>query len=316
MLYLNNGMKINKRIDQMNTYKVVDTLSQYDELLKIHDLEKRKDYFRYEMMKPFKQMWNLINVPLKAKQENGYDVIMASKMLGYADVSDDKSIREGLSILKETNAYTVAENTIKNCIDKANDAGLNINADELKFGLYVSDPEKLKLQKGYTGFGGIPGFITVNIYSNEYNLPKIPAVIAHEFHHNIRFSYFDWGHGCVTVGYYLVIEGLAGSFAKELYGTEQLGPWGTSMNEKELQYSTEVIGEALDVKGFAEVSSYMFGDEIAVQEGYQPVGLPFSAGYTVGYKAVQSYMKKHNKTIYEATLASTDEIINGCDLFF
>src|SRR5690606_3957676 len=252
---------------------------------------------------PFKEMWNLINVPLKAKQENGYDVLMATKMLGYADISNDKQIQQGLSILKNNNAYMVAENTIKTCIEHANKAGLKVNADEIKFGLYVADPYKLKLQKGYTGFGGIPGFITVNIYPNDYNLPKIPAVIAHEFHHNIRFSYFDWDHGNVTVGDYLVIEGLAESFAKELYGTEQLGPWVTSMDEEELEYSIDVIGEALDVKGFAEVSSYMFGDEISAQEGYQPVGLPFCAGYAVGFKAVQSYMKNHNKTIYEATLA-------------
>lgn len=65
----------------MNTLKIVDTISQYDELLEIQDLEKRKDYFRYEMMKPFKQMWSLINVPLKAKQQNGYDVVMAQKCL-------------------------------------------------------------------------------------------------------------------------------------------------------------------------------------------------------------------------------------------
>ncbi|MED4172386.1 DUF2268 domain-containing protein [Halalkalibacterium halodurans] len=297
------------------TYKVIDTLDQYQELLSITDLEKRKNYFRYTMMKPFEKMWDLINVPLKAKQHNGYDVVMATKMLGFADVSNDTSIKEGLSILKVNNAHTVAENTIKTCIDKANIAGLKINADEVKLGLYVSDPEKLKLQNGYTGFGGIPGFITVNIYPNDYNLPKIPAVIAHEFHHNIRFSYFDWDHGNVTVGDYLVIEGLAESFAKELYGTEQLGPWVTSMDKEELEYSTDVIGEALDVKGFAEVSSYMFGDEISAQEGYQPVGLPFCAGYAVGFKAVQSYMKNHNKTIYEATLASTDEIISGSDLF-
>lgn len=297
------------------TYKVIDTVEQYEELLAITDLEKRKNYFRYTMMEPFKEMWNLINVPLKAKQENGYDVIMATKMLGYADISNGKQIQQGLSILKENNAYTVADDTIKNCIENANKSGLKVNADEIKFGLYVANPDKLKLQKGYTGFGGIPGFITVNIYPNEYNLPKLPAVIAHEFHHNIRFSYFDWDHGNVTLGDYLVIEGLAESFAKELYGTEQLGPWVTSMDKEELEYSTDVIREALDVKGFAEVSSYMFGDEIAAQEGYQPVGLPFCAGYAVGYKAVQSYMKKYNKTIYEATLASTDEIIHGCDLF-
>ncbi|MEK4177425.1 DUF2268 domain-containing putative Zn-dependent protease [Aeribacillus sp. FSL K6-1305] len=49
----------------------------------------------------------------------------------------------------------------------------------------------------------MPGFIQVSIYPNSYNVPKLPAVIAHEFHHNIRFSYFNWDHGNVTVGDYL-----------------------------------------------------------------------------------------------------------------
>src|SRR5690606_5795626 len=142
-------------------YKLVNTIEQYEELLAITDLEERRNYFRYTMMTPFKEMWNLINVPIKAKQENGYDVLMATKMLGYADISNDKQIQQGLSILNDNNAFVVAENTIKNCIEKANKAGLKVNADEIKFGLYVADPDKLKLQKGYTGFGGIPGFITV-----------------------------------------------------------------------------------------------------------------------------------------------------------
>jgi len=298
-----------------DSYKFINTLEQYEELLSIADLEERKEYFRYKMMSPFKDMWNLINVPIKAKQENGYDVLMATNMLGYADISNDKQIQMGLSILKGNNAYMVAENTIKTCIEKANKAGLKVNADEIKFGMYVANPDKLKLQKGYTGFGGIPGFITVNIYPNDYNLPKIPAVIAHEFHHNIRFSYFDWDHGNVTVGDYIVIEGLADSFAKDLYGTEQLGPWVTSIDRDDLEYSIYVIGEALNIKGFSEVSSYMFGDEIAKHEGYKPVGLSFGAGYAVGYEVVQSFMKKNNKTIYETTLISSDEIIKGSGLF-
>lgn len=296
-------------------FKVINTIGQYEELLAITELEDRKEYFRYNMMTPFKEMWNLIYVPLKAKQENGYDVLIATKMLGYADISNDEQIQQGLSILKDNNIHGIAATTIKNCIKNANQSGLKINADEIKFGLYVADPDKLKLQKGYTGFGGIPGFITVNIFPNDYNIDKIPAVIAHEFHHNIRFSYFDWDYGNVTVGDYLVIEGLADSFAKELYGTEQLGPWVTSMDKDDLEYSIYVIGEALNTKGFAEVSSYMFGDEIAKQEGYQPVGLSFCAGYAVGFKVVQSFMKKHNKTIYETTLLSSDEIIKGCGLF-
>ncbi len=298
-----------------STYKIIDTLEQYVELLTIRDIKERENYFRYTMMSPFKEMWNLLNVPIKSKEENGYDVLMATKMLGYANISEDKEIQEGVSILKANNSYAVADNALKTCIEKTNEAGLKVNADEIQFGLYVADPCKLKLSKGYAGFGGIPGFITVNIYPNEYNLPRIPAVIAHEFHHNIRFSYFGWDHGNVTVGDYLVIEGLAESFAKELYGTEQLGPWVTSMDKDDLEYSIYVIGEALDVKGFAEVSSYMFGDEIAKHEGYQPVGLSFCAGYAVGYEVVQSFMQKRNKTIYEATLLSSAEIISGSGLF-
>ena len=297
------------------TYKLINTIRQYEELLDTKDLEERKNYFRYTMMTPFKEMWNLINVPLKAKQENGYDVLMATKMLGFADISNDKQIRQGMTGLKDHNADKIAEKTIKNCIEMVDKAGLKVNADEIIFGMFVADPNKLQLQKGYTGFGGIPGFIMVNIYPNAYNKPKIPAVIAHEFHHNIRFSYFNWDHGHVSVGDYLVIEGLADSFAKELYGAEQLGPWVTSMDKDDLEYSTDVIGEALNIKGFAEVSSYMFGDEIAKQEGYQPVGLSFCAGYAVGYEVVQSFMKKNNITIYEASLLSSKEIIKGSGLF-
>lgn len=299
----------------MNHVHMLDTFAQYEELLHLQDVDKRKGYFRYEMMRPLERMWNFINVPLKAEEPNGYDVIMASQMLGFADISDDQDIKEGLTVLKANNVHKVAEETLQTCIKKANEAKLNVNAESIIFGLYVADPMKLELQKGYTGFGGIPGYMMVTIFPNDYNLPRIPAVIAHEFHHNIRFSYFDWDYGNVTVGDYLVIEGLAESFAKELYGTEQLGPWVTSMNKEELAYSIEVIRDALDVKGFAEVSSYMFGDEVALKEGYQAVGLPFCAGYAVGYEAVQSFMKNTNKSIYEATLSSTDEIIDHCGLF-
>lgn len=69
------------------------------------------------------------------------------------------------------------------------------------------------------------------------------------------------------------------------------------------------------MKGFAEVSSYMFGDTFAAEQGYQPVGLSPFAGYAVGYQAVQSFMKANNVGISEATLLSTDEILSNSGLF-
>ncbi|WP_017150546.1 DUF2268 domain-containing protein [Bacillus bingmayongensis] len=291
-----------------------DTLSQYETLLSL-PLEKRENFFRYTMMKPFEGMWNTINVPLKAKQKNGYDVMMATQMLGYLDIKESNIARKALDDLKAVEASDIAQKALKRCIEFSKAANLEVAAEELKFGMYIADPEKLKNQKGYCGFGGIPGYVTITIHPNDYNVPRIPALIAHEFHHNLRFSYFDWNHGDVTLGEYLVIEGLADSFATELYGEEHLGPWVTSTDEEELEYSIHVVRDGFHLKGFDEVNSYMFGDEIAKKEGYAPVGLSPGAGYTVGYHAVQSFMKKNNVTIQEATLLSTEEIITGCGVF-
>ncbi|WP_114150664.1 DUF2268 domain-containing protein [Bacillus spizizenii] len=290
------------------------TFEQYEKLFSMVE-EKREDEFRYMMMRPFEKMWGAIQVPLRAKEPNGYDVIMAVKMLGYLDVRDAEAGQQALRILKESHAAETAESALRQCIYFAEREQLRVNADEIKFGLYIADPNKLQLQKGYCGFGGIPGFIHVWMNPNSYNLPRIPSIIAHEFHHNLRFSYVDFHHGSVSVGDYLVIEGLAESFSRELFGEAQLGPWVTRFDQEDLQYSIEVINEVLDVKGFSEVSRYMFGDPIAKVQGFEPAGLSAFAGYAVGYHAVQSFMDKHQVTISEATLLDAETILSQCGLF-
>lgn len=292
---------------------IEDTIRQYETLFSM--IENREDYYRYSMMKPFEDMWKKMNVPLKAKQPNGYDVIMAANMLGYLRIFDTETGRKALEKLKEIQALQIAYGTLTHCVEFIQQNRLKINADEIRFGMYLANQKKLELHRGYCGFGGIPGFIQVSIFPNSYNIPRLPAVIAHEFHHNIRFSYFNWDYGNVTVGDYLIIEGLAESFAKELYGEALLGPWVTSFEKEDLEYSKEIIKDSLNKKGFAEVSSYMFGDTFAAEQGYQPVGLSPFAGYAVGYQAVQSFMKANNVGISEATLLGTDEILSNSGLF-
>ncbi|AJG61139.1 MULTISPECIES: DUF2268 domain-containing protein [Bacillus] len=293
---------------------IEDTISQYDILLSLSP-EERENFFRHTMMKPFEGMWNAINVSMKSKDPKGYDVMMATRMLGYLDINETKLAEEALNDLKKMNALKIAEKTLKECIDFSSEHDLRVSAEELRFGMYIADPKKLKNQNSYTGFGGIPGYVIAIIRPNSYNVPRFPALIAHEFHHNLRFSYFEWNHGDVTVADYIIIEGLADSFATALYGKEFLGPWVTSIDNEDLEYSIYVIKEGLNVKGFAEVSSYMFGDDFAKKEGYQPVGLSTGAGYAVGYHIVQSFMKNNNVTIQEATLLSTEEIIKGSNVF-
>lgn len=156
------------------------TFEQYEKLFSMEE-QKREDEFRYTMMRAFEKMWTAIQVPLKAKEPNGYDVIMAAKMLGYLDVRDAESGQKALQILKESHVSKTAESALRQCIFFAEREQLRVNAEEIKFGLYIADPNKLQLQKGYCGFGGIPGFIHVWIDPNRYNLPRFLQLLLMSF---------------------------------------------------------------------------------------------------------------------------------------
>lgn len=64
-------------------------------------LDKKDDIYRYDLMNEFSHKWACYNVPIKAKQKGGYDVIMASSMLGYmapSEIDESKSQEvEGIS---------------------------------------------------------------------------------------------------------------------------------------------------------------------------------------------------------------------------
>lgn len=288
--------------------RICDTYSLYSEMYSL-PLEKRSDFFRNILMEPFKEMWETINVPIKSQKPGGYDVVMAAEMLGFLKFDAENSYKESLQILRKNHAWDTALNTLKELDSKIQNSNFNSKLKTLNFGIFLADPEKLKLQMGYTGFGGIPGYIMIIINPNEYNIPRLPAIIAHEFNHNLRFSLFDWDHGNVSLGEYIVSEGLAEAFAVEAYGAKRMGPWATNFNRDDLEYSKEVIMGSLNLKGFGEIASYMFGDAISEKMGYRKVGLSPFAGYAVGYHMVSEYLEKTNQSVLQATLKPSRSIL-------
>lgn len=91
----------------------------------------------------------------------------------------------------------------------------------------------------------------------------------------------------------------------DLYGEEFVGPWVTNTNETNLKKASAVIGRDIDVEGFMEVRKYMYRDHPMVLEG-KALGIPYRAGYAVGYHVEQSYLRKTAKTVEEATKAFID----------
>ena len=166
--------------------------------------------------------------------------------------------------------------------------------------------------RGYTGFGGIPGFIMLN-YSEvtDYNLARLQAALAHEAHHNIYGFGQAWDPAGITVGKYMIMEGLAESFAASLYGKELVGPWVTDFDLADMPRVKAIMKNGLDIKGFDAVRQYVFGD---AKTGGK-LGLPNTAGYAVGYHIVQAFMKKTGEDIVEATITPAEQIIEVSGFF-
>jgi uncharacterized protein YjaZ len=178
------------------------------------------------------------------------------------------------------------------------------------FGLYVADMSGAPQLHGYSGFGGIPGWImTVYGTADEYNLQRVEAATVHELHHNILGAYLGPTAGMVhgTLGDYLVGEGLAEAFAGELYGADMVGPWVSAFDEADLGRTKDIFREGLGVAGFDEMRRYIFGDPA--------VGLPVNAGYAIGYRVVQAYLEQTGKGTVEATFVPAQAIIEQSHFF-
>lgn len=301
----------------MNNFevKLVDSLSFYERCL--HS-QVDENSFRYEIMQPFEEMWRYLSVPLVPKTPGGYDVVMASEMLGiWTPRKEIELIKSKVTPLKDTNIFSQYNQVINESVQLFNDIGYDIPVNEFRLNILLGDPENniLMASEGYSGFGGIPGYILLIVVPNAFNRTRLKSALAHEFNHNVRFTYEPFNHGDVSVEDYLVIEGLAEVFAETLYGVEQRGPWVQEYDQEELEYTIEVMKSGRKARGFDQVSAYMYGDEVAREQGYQPVGLSINAGYTIGYHLVKDYLKNTGETIAQATLTPSRTLVEESRVF-
>ena len=178
------------------------------------------------------------------------------------------------------------------------------------------NPALLAAQRGYSGFGGIPGFIMVTYGEvNAYTLSRLQGATAHELLHNIHFSIMSFNPMRATVGEYIVAEGLAESFAAALFGEDVVGYYVTDFDPAQMNSARETIGAALDKSGFNVIRGYVFGDTLAESMGFDKAGVPDYAGYAVGYHVVQAYLKHTGQTVPEAVFVPARQIIAESGFF-
>lgn len=292
--------------------------SVYSKIMKA-SFDKKDDIYRYELMKPFEKKWACYSVPMKAATPNGYDVIMASGMLGHmAPTAVDEKQKHNIELISDNALWERCELSIQNSLNCFIEHGVKLPVQEYMFTILLANPESpyIVLNEGYCGDGGIPGYIFSWLTPNEYTLNHLHVALAHETNHNVRFQFIKWKND-ITLGEMMVSEGLAENFATQMYGEDKAGPWVTKTDIATLnEYIKPIIHDGLNVQGLENLNAYLYGDEMAALQNYAPVGLPYCAGYACGYHLVKHYLKKTGKSIVEATILPASEILDCVEDFW
>ena len=196
--------------------------------------------------------------------------------------------------------------------------GIDLRVKEYLFTLALADPESPYsiMCDNYSGDGGIPGYIFGSLVPSAFTKSRMPIALAHETNHNVRFQYIKWSND-ISLGEYMICEGLAENFAVSIYGEENVGPWVSKTDEETLnEYIKPLMQSSLEVRGFEGITAYMYGDELAKMQNYIPAGMPYCAGYACGYYMVKYYLEKTGKNIIEATILPAEEILKEIDGFW
>lgn len=229
---------------------------------------------------------------------------------------------------------------------------------ELQCFLLPADPANrtfMALNHGLSGFGGAPGYLLLRIWPSADNLARISAILARLVASNVRQA--ARAEGLLTLGDWLVLEGLAAAFVEAMNGLPNVPPWlvafakpddwdraladvasfyqlasyndlvvnvyggqvpigserapqAAALDAEDLEYATEVITAALDEANPTTIAGHMYGDAIVAIQGHPGVGLPPYAGFEVGYRLVQEYLRRTGQPLSQTIVMSSQEILD------
>ena len=284
------------RVEVINTLEVLSEISHLD-------MESRRAVWQGRVVDLFQPLMHVISMDFAG--------------MGACDFST--AYEECRDAVEKLNQGRVVERILE-ALEKAfrslQERGKFRFPEVLHVGVFVSNGKNAihnDLNHGFSGFGGIPGFITLILSPTEYVLRSIEALAVHELHHNVRFLEVDpWPHDMqISTGKFILDEGLAEAFAAELYGEELIGPQTIGLSADALAEAEQIIWPHVREKGFQQASSFLYGDAMADTMGYPKRGLPHAAGYAVGYHWIRQYMAATGKDIFEISRQTSEEILVG-----
>jgi uncharacterized protein YjaZ len=290
------------------------TNEYYHRILAETDADTRRQLYLDLLVKPWKSMMDIM-----ARFGGGStDPLAGAQAWAWLLPDQTEKMAELLQKLESASAWDTGRRALAEAAARFDPYQDRIPFEDITGWLALADPVRSNgYEYGYTGATDWtrPWFIGQFWNPDESNLFRLPGLVAHEMHHLIRNRVFPWGPQ-ISVADYIVVEGMAESFATAVFGEDKLGYYVSEFNPNELDPARALIGKALTVTGFDTIRGYIFGDTVASQYGIPPVGgMPTYGGYVVGYHVVQSYLKRTGKSVEEATFIPAAEIVEVSGYF-
>lgn len=267
--------------------------------------DTRADLVR-EMWAPMAGMYHFI--------PDGLDMASVHRQnFGFDWESPSDRLREGVKTLVDADAWRRVAKALETGVAALQAADPSVIVPDLTVLLVLGDPANahfLTEVQGLSGFGGISGYIAITVWPTQRVLDRLEAIAVHELHHNVRYSPggIVWDPATVTVGEHVISEGLADTFATELYGDTGYTHFVTDATRSDDQVLAKVA-TGLDVTGMQDFAGWVLGDATARLFGGSPVGLPTGAGYAAGARLVAAYVEVEGTTAAQNVRTPAVEIL-------
>ena len=291
----------------------IDTLSAQREALTACSAE----VFEKRVMQPLEPFWKPFLERLPQQVDDGASPAMtAATMMGcYTPDEDCKKGLEAIEMFETSGTWQACVEAANKALEAFYPAAHGLDLAPIHFTLVLGSLRMLDLKYGaYTG-AQQPGAALVMGYPNPVGTPRLPVASAHEINHIVRFAFEPFMPG-LTLGKYLVAEGLAESFGLGVVGDKTLvGPYSTALSSKEVAKVKPRFKEALEESDFDVVRGFIFGDWAAEKFRYPKQNIPDFAGYTLGFNLVQAYLARTGRSAAAATYVSWKEIVEASGYF-
>lgn len=203
------------------------------------------------------------------------------------EIKPDANLKEELEILKDIDFKQIVDSAFR-IITK------ELSGPDTKILFIPANPEYREFFKKFgMGIHAVTlgtGKIIVSIDPTFNNWPQlIPYVLAHEYHHSVWTS-----RNFVTADFtpleYLILEGKADSFSRELFPNAAI-PWFNMLTEDEEKRVWNLIRPEMNKRNSEMNKNMMIGTE----------EIPYASGYTIGFSIIESF-KMNNPQINDIEL--------------